>query len=78
MSVLKHNNKAIIVKDPTGAKKILSYQGTTQTGTKYITTTDVVDVRTYAKAQVKDENLKPENIKKGVTILGIEGTYEGE
>jgi hypothetical protein len=25
-----------------------------------------------------DENIIPENIKKGVTILGIEGTYEGE
>lgn len=24
-----------------------------------------------------DENIKPENIKKGVTILGVTGTYEG-
>ncbi len=25
-----------------------------------------------------DSNIKPENIKKGITILGVEGTYEGE
>lgn len=25
-----------------------------------------------------DANIVPENIKKGVTILGVEGTYEGE
>lgn len=25
-----------------------------------------------------DENIRPENIKKGITILGVTGTYEGE
>lgn len=26
----------------------------------------------------KDKNLKPENIKAGITILGVTGTYAGE
>ena len=28
--------------------------------------------------QDKNTNLKPENIKEGVTILGVTGTYTGE
>lgn len=26
---------------------------------------------------IKDKNLKPDNIKKDVTILGVTGTFEG-
>lgn len=33
------------------------------------------DGTTYV--ELASDNLKPENIKKGVTILGVEGTYEG-
>ena len=43
-----------------------------------ITTTEEVDVSEYATAQVVDANLIPENIKDGVIILGITGTYTGE
>lgn len=42
-----------------------------------ITDTQVKDVSTYAEAQIVDENLVAENIKNGVTILGVTGTYEG-
>lgn len=47
--------------------------GITPTGTKEITTTDEVNVTTYAKAKVVDENLVAENIREGVEILGVEG-----
>lgn len=46
-------------------------------GTAEITTTEKVNVAPYEFAQVVDENLKAENIKKGVSILGIVGTAEG-
>ena len=46
------------------------------TGTKTINSTDEVDVTNYASAQVVDEYLVAENIKKDVTILGVTGTYE--
>lgn len=49
---------------------------TTPTGNIDITSTDVYDVSQYATAQVKDANLKAENIKKDVQILGITGTAE--
>lgn len=39
--------------------------------------TNEVDVTQYAAAQVVDENLTAENIKAGVSVLGIEGTHEG-
>lgn len=48
----------------------------TPTGKKTITGTAEVNVAAYATAQVVDSNLKAANIKKGVTILGVEGTYE--
>ena len=41
-----------------------------------ITGTAEVDCAAYATAQVVDANLVAENIKKGVTILGVEGTLE--
>lgn len=39
-----------------------------------LTDTSEYDVTQYATAQIVDEKLKPENIKKGVTILGVKGT----
>ena len=50
--------------------------GPAPVGNKEITTTEKVDVAGYATAQVVDANLKPENIKKGVVILGVVGTLE--
>lgn len=43
-----------------------------------ITGTEQVDVTHYAKAQVVDENLVSSNIRKGATILGVEGDFEPE
>ena len=51
--------------------------GATPTGKKTIDTTAEVDVASYATAQVVDENLTAENIKKDVEVLGITGEYEG-
>ena len=48
------------------------------TGKLEITGTEEVNVTDYAKAQVVDEYLVADNIKKDVTILGVTGTYEGE
>lgn len=42
-----------------------------------VTNTDEVDVTQYAKAQIKDENLKAENIAENVEVLGITGTFRG-
>lgn len=78
MNVIKYGDKAIVVKNENGEKKLLSSRAFEPTNTKAITSTEVTDVRNFSKAIVVDENLKPGNIKKGVTILGIEGTYEGE
>ena len=39
-----------------------------------ITDTNEIDVSQYATAKVLDSNLTPENILKGITILGVEGT----
>ena len=49
----------------------------TPTGNLNITTTAQVDVSTFATAQVTDANLIASNIKQGVTILGVTGTYSG-
>ncbi len=46
-------------------------------GKKTIDSTAEVDVSSYATAQVVDENLTAENIKKDVSVLGITGSYEG-
>lgn len=52
-------------------------QGITPSGNINITDTNVTDVTNYATAQVVSENLKPENIKKSIDILGVVGTFEG-
>lgn len=46
-------------------------------GTLDIVDTQEVDVKQYSKAQIKDENLKPENIAENVKVLGITGTFRG-
>ena len=46
-------------------------------GTLDITDMNEFDVTEYAKAQIKDENLKAENIAEGVEVLGITGTMKG-
>ena len=46
-------------------------------GNKPITTTSQVNVAAFATAQISDNNLGAENIKKDVTILGVVGTLEG-
>lgn len=44
-------------------------------GTLIITDTELKDVREYESAQVVVNNLEAENIKEGVTILGVEGAF---
>jgi len=51
--------------------------GVQPTGNINITTTNVTDVTNYATAQVVDSNLIASNIKNGVSILGISGSYSG-
>ena len=47
------------------------------TGKLTINSTEEVNCTNYASAQVVDEYLVAENIKNGVTILGITGSYTG-
>ena len=47
-------------------------------GTINITTTAKTDVSSYEYAQIQDNNLVASNIKAGVTILGINGTYTSD
>lgn len=75
---IKEGNN-IVLKDNNGVKTTGDYNGyVLPTGTKEITTTAETDVSEYAKAQIVDANLKAENIKNGVIILGITGEYTGE
>lgn len=53
-------------------------QGVQPSGKKEITTTEEVNVASYATAQVVDEDLIAGNIKKDVDILGVVGSYEPE
>lgn len=53
---------------------INSITGYHPTGKLEITTTDEVDVFDYATAQVVDENLITDNIRGGISILGITGS----
>ena len=41
------------------------------------TNTEEYDVTQYSTAQIKDENLKAENIAENVEVLGITGTFRG-
>lgn len=56
-----------------------SYEGggITPSGTEYIVNTELYDVTDYAYAQVSDGYLLSENIKQGVSILGVLGSYTG-
>lgn len=47
------------------------------TGKLTINSLDEVNCTNYASAQVVDEYLIAENIKNGVTILGVTGSYTG-
>lgn len=67
----------IVLKDNNGTKVTGNYDNyVLPTGNINITNTEETDVSEYATAQIVDVNLKEENIKKGVIILGITGTYE--
>ena len=57
--------------------KALLNKGIIPQGKIDITTTDEIDVTAYATAQVVDEDLIADNIKKDVNILGVTGTFEG-
>lgn len=46
-------------------------------GSLDITDTNEYDVSAYATVQIKDDNLKPENIAEGVKVLGMEGIFKG-
>jgi len=57
-----------------------SYEGGgfTPEGTYFINDTETADVSAYAYAVIgTDANLAAENIKSGVTVLGVQGTYAG-
>ena len=69
----------IVLKDNNGTKVTGNYDGyVLPTGNINITNTEETDVSEYATAQIVDANLLPENIKDGVTIFGVTGTYTGE
>ena len=69
----------IVLKDNNGTKVTGNYSGyVLPTGNIDITNTEETDVSEYATAQIVDTNLKAENIKSGVIILGITGEYSGE
>jgi hypothetical protein len=61
--------KGIVAKIPEGYYK--------PSGKKIIRTTEELNVRDYATAQVYEPNLIPENIAKDVNVLGVVGTHEG-
>jgi CHASE2 domain-containing sensor protein len=69
----------IVLEDNNGIKVTGNYNGyVLPTGNIDITNTEETDVSEYATAKIVDANLKAENIKNGVIILGITGTYTGE
>ena len=69
----------IVFRDKNGNKPTGNYdKHVLPTGKIEITDTKETDVSVYATAQIVDANLLPENIKDGVIILGITGTYTGE
>lgn len=69
----------IVLKDNNGTKVTGNYDNyVLPTGNINITDTEETDVSEYATAQIVDANLKAENIKNGVIILGVTGIYAGE
>lgn len=56
---------------------VINVSGITPTGNINITDLQSTNVTNYATAQVVDSDLVAGNIKKGVEILGVTGTYEG-
>lgn len=75
---IKENNN-IILKDKNGINVTGNYnKSASPTGNINITSVEETDVYNYATAKVVDANLKAENIKNGVIILGITGEYTGE
>lgn len=69
----------IVLKDNNGIKVTGNYDNyVLPTGNIDITSTEETDVSEYATAQIVDANLKAENIKNGVIILGVTGEYTGE
>lgn len=73
----KENNN-IVLKDKNGINVTGNYnKNIAPSGSINITSTEEIDVSEYATAQIVDANLKAENIKEGVIILGITGEYTG-
>ena len=52
--------------------------GVSPSGKKNITSTAETDVAAYATAQVFDANLAPENVRQGVSILGVAGGFTSD
>lgn len=69
--------KNTLVDDDIKIKIDKNLLGIKPSGKIEITTTEEIDVSSYEKAQVVDENLTAENIAKDVEILGVVGTFEG-
>lgn len=65
----------IVTKEASGGEDVV-FGNVEPSGKLEITDTQEKNVTEYAYAQVVDDNLAPENIKKNVTILGIVGTHE--
>ena len=76
-SALEEKNKSPTNDFSTYANEIrdLITDGIKPEGEKEITSTEPVDVTTYATAKVVDSNLVAENIAEGVNILGVIGTH---
>lgn len=79
-NILENNNTGIILED---------YKGKVLINNPSQNSNDIINLNIggYANVNLVDshtrnvitaENLEPQNIKKGVTILGVTGTYEGE
>ena len=60
-----------------GTRIIPRTEGIQPMGKITITSLDEINVAQYATAQVVDEDIIAENIKKDVNILGVTGSYEG-
>lgn len=63
--------------DKSGVQQTGQYAGIIPTGKIYLTDLTTFDVAAYASAEISDQYLLAENIKSGVTILGVSGSYTG-